>query len=339
LLDRLKQQQAEAKKVLTDGEGEGDAEKTVGRRRRARAATVENEKTAKTGHVRIRPELSLDYAGSDISRVEEAEDGAIELSTTFMGLYGISSPLPAYYTEELLDDEWDGNTAPRDFLDIIHQHLYPLLFKAWQKYRFAHQTVEQGQAKYWDVLYSLIGLADPEFRNCSQYAQRCLPYLGLLSQRQKSVLGLQTILRDALKFEDLDIEQCVARDVPIPKGQYAQLGLAQVTLGANTTIGQHIHDRMGKAKIRINVSTPEQFQSYLTDSDQLDFIRWLCKFYLVQPLDIDIALTLKTDVVQTTELGGDAWAYLGQDTWLQSAAADGCTSNSDKELVEVMVNT
>lgn len=265
----------------------------------------------------------MDYADSDIAGVETLDDGSVELTTTFMGLYGISSPLPAYYTEELLDDEWDGNTAPRDFLDIIHQHLYPLLFKAWQKYRFAHQTVEQGETKYWDLLYSIIGLADPEFRRSSKYANRFLPYLGLLSQRQKSMLGLRTILRDALQLPKLDIEPCVTRDVSIPVAQYSLLGAGRASLGVDATIGQLITDRMGKAIIRISGVSSEQFQSFINDAELLDFIRTLTKFYLVQPLDVEIVLSLEQGAIKTTEISGSCWSTLGVDTWLQDQTFGG----------------
>jgi len=121
----------QAVKLLKRYKEANQEQSSTSRRRRKREKV--NETTLK-----IR-ELSLDYADSDINDVYVDNEGNIELTTNFMGLYGISSPLPAYYTEELLDDQWDGDDAPRDFLDIIHQHLYPMLYSAWQKYRFAHQ--------------------------------------------------------------------------------------------------------------------------------------------------------------------------------------------------------
>ena len=314
LLERAKQQKAAQQAIpATDG---ATQTKLPGRRR-VRAQVAEQQQAAAQDRIRIRPELSLDYADSDIAGVQTLDDGSVELTTTFMGLYGISSPLPAYYTEELLDDEWDGNTAPRDFLDIIHQHLYPLLFKAWQKYRFGHQTVEQGESKYWDLLYSIIGLADPEFRGSSKYANRFLPYLGLLSQRQKSMLGLRTILRDALQIPNLDIEPCVTRDVSIPVEQHSLLSVGQVTLGVDATIGQLITDRMGKAIIRISGVSSEHFQTFINDQESLDFIRTLTKFYLVQPLDVEIVLRLDQGAIKTAEISGPCWSALGIDTWLQ----------------------
>ena len=262
--------------------------------------------------------MSLDYASGDIKEVEVDSDGNIELTTNFMGLYGISSPLPAYYTEELLDDQWDGDEAPRDFLDIIHQHLYPMLFSAWQKYRFAHQCVEQNQEKYWNILYSFIGLADSEFRDCNKYAQQLLPYLGILSQRQKSLLGFTTILKDVLNTQDVKIIPCVERTVNIPAAQYAQLGFAQNRLGIDCSIGSTVQDRMGKATIEISSVTGEHLQKCINDEEYIDFIRTLCKFYLTQPLDIEIVLLLNPNEITGVTLGQSNWSALGVDSWIRS---------------------
>ncbi|BCE02869.1 type VI secretion system baseplate subunit TssG [Marinicellulosiphila megalodicopiae] len=282
------------------------------RTRRRRVAT-------KAAKLKIRPDLSLDYVDSDINDVIVDDEGNIELTTNFMGLYGISSPLPAYYTEELLDDQWDADEAPREFLDIIHQHLYPMLYSAWQKYRFAHQTVEQHQERYWDVLYSFIGLADPEFRQCNKYSQQLLPYLGLISQRQKSLVGFSTILKDVLNTDDVRVIPCVERTVNIPENQYSIVGSAQNCLGVDCTIGSTIQDRMGKAVIEISSVTGEHLQKCLNDEEYIDFIRSLCDFYLSQPLDIEIVLVLNPNEVSGVSLGQSNWSGLGVDSWMQSA--------------------
>jgi predicted component of type VI protein secretion system len=91
----------------------------------------------------IQPELDLDYPKSDVARIRrDEESGNYELTARFFGLYGVSSPLPGFYTEELLDDEWDELGSRKAFFDVIHNHMYPLLYQAWLKYKFAHKVVE-----------------------------------------------------------------------------------------------------------------------------------------------------------------------------------------------------
>ena len=92
--------------------------------------------------VRIRPLLSMSFPASDIARVESQEmpDGKerFRLDVTFMGLYGASSPLPSFYTEDLIRLENDESLL-RGFLDLFHHRLFSLLFRTWEKYRHTVQ--------------------------------------------------------------------------------------------------------------------------------------------------------------------------------------------------------
>ncbi len=268
----------------------------------------------------IKPELSLDYPEHDITSLEQNDEGDFTLTTTFMGLYGISSPLPAFYTEELLDEEWDDGTVAKDFLDIIHRHTYPLLYEAWQKYRFGHQAVEQFDNRYWDILYSLVGLADSEFRLLTDSPERFLPYLGLLGQRQKSALGLTTILRNVIGTDNVTIEPCVTRFVNIPAPQRMQLGSQHSELGSDTVLGGTIRDRLGQANIQISGITGETFQKFLNDREYTDFLWLTIDFYLVQPFDINFELVLQPGAIQPIGLGNRTWGSLGRDTWLNGEA-------------------
>ena len=73
------------------------------------------------GRVRVRPELSLAFPAADVRRVEltEDDDPFLQVTATFLGLYGSSSPLPTHYTEELMDEASADSSVSRDFLDII----------------------------------------------------------------------------------------------------------------------------------------------------------------------------------------------------------------------------
>ncbi|MGB9701073.1 MAG: type VI secretion system baseplate subunit TssG, partial [Thermodesulfobacteriota bacterium] len=75
------------------------------------------------GHIKIRPHLSLAFPPADIAQIEEnAEDPfSFTVTATFLGLYGSSSPLPTFYTEDLLAEAMEEETVTRDFIDIFNQ--------------------------------------------------------------------------------------------------------------------------------------------------------------------------------------------------------------------------
>jgi len=266
----------------------------------------------------IRPELNLDYPHADIESINEIDGGkGYELITTFFGLYGVASPLPGYYTEELLDEEWDERDARRGFLDVIHQHLYPLLYKAWAKYRFSHNAIEQNDERYWEIIYSILGLPE-EFREFGDLSGQFIKYAGIISQRPKTQLGLNTILSDYMKSinVDMDVEPCVLRNVPIVEHQRCKLSLDNNVLGSNSVIGQQISDRSGKYNLNIGPLTGEQFQELLTNKKHIKFIRAVSEVFLVQPLQCQIILQLDKNAVKPICLGEEGYSALGQSTWL-----------------------
>ena len=274
--------------------------------------------------------MNLDYPHADIESVKAlADHKGYEIITTFFGLYGVSSPLPGYYTEELLDEEWEEREASRKFLDVIHQHLYPLLYQAWLKYRFSHNAIESNDERYWEIIYSILGLPE-EFREFGDLSGQFIKYAGIISQRPKTQLGLKTILNDYLASIDVDIEPCVLRYVPIVEKQRCKLSLGHNTLGLDSVIGQQIGDRSGKYILHIGPVNGEQFQMLLNDKKHIKFIRAVSNLFLVQPLQCDIVLKLEKEAIKPVNLGDPDYSCLGQSSWL--------VSQTNKQTFHVILN-
>lgn len=112
-----------------------------------------------TDHVRIRSKLSLAFPSSDVDRIEEIQtDGEFShflLTVNFLGLYGVSSPLPTFYTEDLMDEAAEDESVTREFVDIINQRLFSLLVESWKKYRQFVQVVEERNEDHLVRLFSL----------------------------------------------------------------------------------------------------------------------------------------------------------------------------------------
>ena len=280
----------------------------------------------------IQPELDLDYPKSDVARIGcDEESGNYELTARFFGLYGVSSPLPGFYTEELLDDEWDELGSRKAFFDVIHNHMYPLLYQAWLKYKFAHNVVEFEDARYEEIIFSLIGLGEAYRKQPGRYGY-LLKYAGLLSQRSKSLSGLKTILRDHLGDIGIDIKPCVQRRVSIVRQQRCLLGQQHSTLGGDACIGKEVADRGGKFNVELGPLNAQQFSQMTIRGDTIDWIKDLLKLYLVQPLAYSITLLLEPGVEQPASLGDAEGSVLGNNCWLISS------SNREIEQIELPVS-
>ncbi|MFT5502966.1 MAG: type VI secretion system protein ImpH [Gammaproteobacteria bacterium] len=265
--------------------------------------------------MRIQPELNLEYPDADIVEITKEGGGSYQITTSFFGLYGVSSPLPGFYTEELLDDEWDELNARKSFLDVIHNHTYPLLYQAWLKYKFAHNIVEFEDSKYAEIIFNLIGLSEVYRKQPQDYGY-LLKYSGILSQRSKNLAGLKTILQDFLGDIALDVKPCIRRKVAIVKSQRCMIGYQNTTLGADVFIGKEVIDRSGKFLIELGPLDENQFGELTSQSNLINSIKTILNLYLVQPLEFTITLLLKPGVEKPIQLSSHEGSTLGSNCWL-----------------------
>jgi len=275
--------------------------------------------------LRYRPVLGLERSESDVAEMRGDAASGYEIAPTFMSLYGASSPLPVWYTSELLEDEWNDFSAPRDLLDLLHQQIYPLLYGAWRKYRFALNAVEGSGERYWGMLYALMGLYEPAMRARVPEGTGLLGYTGLFSRQVRSAAALEALLRASLGRADVEVVQCVPRNAVIPAEQRLRLGAGGCTLGADTVLGERIEDRCGRFQIRIGPLDAETFGRALTEGGLMAQIKRICADFLVEPLECELVLVLDEGVVQPAAVGGsdfnrmmglNEFATLGKDAWV-----------------------
>ena len=277
------------------------------------------------GGLRYRPVLGLERGESDVDGLRGDAGSGYEISPTFMSLYGASSPLPVWYTSELLEDEWNDTTAPRDLLDLLHQQIYPLLYSAWRKYRFTLNAVESGGEDYWGMLYALMGLHDPAMRARVPEAASFLSQTGLFSRQVRSAAALEAMLQGTLRREDVEVVQCVPRFAAIPPEQRLRIGSGGCTLGEDAVVGERIVDCCGRFQIRIGPVDADTFSLAMRADGLIAQLRGICASFLVQPLECEVILVLDEGIVQAAALGGsdfgrmmglNEFATLGVDTWV-----------------------
>jgi len=291
------------------------------------AAESESDTGAKEP-VWIRPELSMAFPPSDVARVEElpGETSRFRVTTRFLGLYGVSSPLPTFYTEDLVGEASEDETVTREFLDVVNQRIFQLFYDCWSKYREYLQVAEAKDEAYLERLFCLLGLGEKEFRKNLPQAESLIRYVGLLTQFPRSALGLRALLQDALGGIPVEIIPCVPRKMKLPSDQRLGLGGPRGRLGDDTVVGEEIEDRMGKFRVRLGPLTGDQFQSFLPDQAGHRRFVFLTRFYLNDPLEFDLELLVDAGDVQGASLGVPSWSHLGWDSWIFSGEIEGLVS-------------
>lgn len=273
--------------------------------------------------IQVRPQLSLSFSETDIVGIEEirTDDHLLyRMTVTFLGIYGSASPLPTFYTEDLMAEQSDGKCTVREFLDIVNSPLYPLFFKSWGKHRLFFNIFESPDQDARERLYCLAGIGTRSLlkESVDLFRMEMVRHIGILTQFPRSAEGLRTILSYHFGEPSFRIEQCIERTVPVPPDQRCRMGEANNALGETVVLGEFVQDRMGKFMLCVGPVGIDSFNRFLPGSPTFDEMRQFISIYLDQPLAWDMEISMEPGKVRTARLGDDYWAQLGMNTWVFS---------------------
>lgn len=272
--------------------------------------------------IQARPNLSLDFPGTDLSSVREVGPGEYRLTANFLGLYGVTSPLPNFYTENLLDEQHEGHHSNRDFLDIISQTIYPLFFRAWLKSRAHIRIKEFSDDRLLEIFHTFVGVSRPLRYLDRPGFSHLLRFAGLFSQYPRSAMGLQTIVAALYPQTVVDIVQQDERWQAIPPDQRLALGTQACTLGDEAHLGVSVRCRSSNLTLRISEIDSDLFLKLLPGGEEYAKLHFMVRYYLLDPLHIHLELGLKVGVARPLPLGASRWATLGRDSWLVQQDTD-----------------
>jgi type VI secretion system protein ImpH len=95
--------------------------------------------------VRFAPHPGMGFPASELKAVEYDEDDDSKpprVRTTFMGMYGVDSPLPTAYLDDITQRR-EGHEALQGFLDIFSHRILTQFYRIWRKYSYP-ATFEPG---------------------------------------------------------------------------------------------------------------------------------------------------------------------------------------------------
>ncbi len=273
-------------------------------------------------NLRTRAALELGMACGEVQAVRHLGRGRWRVTARCFGLYGSGSPLPTYYTEDLLDEQRDGRSAARGLIDILHHALYPLLFAAWEKYRLAQRISETGDVSALRCLHAFAGLAQTAaYRRWAQEPVAVLRYLPLLQQGPRSASGLQQVLELELRPATVRVIEHVRRLLSIPERQWTRVGECRNRLGHDVRLGHHLDDASGTIAVRVQNLGTEAFQSLLPGRPARRRMQGLVRLYLRDSVDVQLELQLRADArPPALRLGARKWSRIGLDAWLDRPA-------------------
>lgn len=291
--------------------------------------------------LRFRPEASLKFSVGDVSALEYISDGEQEhflLTSTCLGLYGTTSPLPSIYTEAIIASDLDDHQR-REFLDLFHHRVYSLFYRTWKKYRYYLEYKAGAADLFSDRIFSLIGLAPAVRSHCipkrhpseeertehsddvAGYARldwiRLLSYTGVLNMRVRPPALMAQVVSHYFRGLPVDIKPCVERWVKIEESECNRMGMMSCSLGDDFVVGERVLDRAGKFEIVIGPIGYDRFRALLPGGREHPVIKALIKYLLIDQLDFDIRLILRRRETPPWTLSDNGTVQLGWSCWSQ----------------------
>jgi type VI secretion system protein ImpH len=199
--------------------------------------------------LRVRPTLSLAFPEHDLSSIEKRRDGKIQIEVGFFGLYGVTSPLPFFYTEGLMLASQQGRTSARGLLDLFHYAAYPLLIKAWTRHRSLTGLQQGLTERQLTRQTSWVGLVGHATRKRFDQWPRIVHLAPLLSTIHRSASGLQSLVNCIVRSGTTKVYPCTPTRMRVPLQARLRLGRVSHQLGSQAVLGDTLTDRRNNVSI------------------------------------------------------------------------------------------
>lgn len=276
--------------------------------------------------IRLRGDPSLIFAASDVSDLALVkypdEVQRARVSTTFLGLYGAVSPLPAYFIEQIALADYQGGPQPiRELLDVLHHRLLSLLYRTWAKYRLPVTYRKQGTDPFSRRMFCAVGLDG--FREQETPLDRFffLRYAPILAMKSRSARSLEVVLSEILGDIDVRIEQFVGHWTLIEKPFRNKLGVMNHQLGESLTLGRYVFDGSGRFKIVLGPVGYDDYLSFLPGGARQELLRGVVETFTPGIHDVMLEIHVDTEEAPRFQLGSPRAATLKRTAWIGGSAA------------------
>jgi len=276
--------------------------------------------------LRFRPHEQYVFPPRDIRSFED-KDGTMTFVLNFMGLYGIDSPLPRCYHEQVALQQnlhGAGNVPLQNFLDMFNNRLYWLYYQAWKKYRYYLQIKEEPHNRILDRLFAFIGFAPQKLKSGLSVPRfKWLRLSSILCNRIRNKEGLLLLLREFFPAVGFGLRQFVpsrARLRERPRlGQAPRSGAFR--LSRYSIVGESTQDYMGRICLEVGPISYVEYLDFIPGSGNLALLRSLMDMYLNDGLEYDVRFIIRSRTIHRLALK-DRRPRLGVSYWMGRPQAE-----------------
>lgn len=274
---------------------------------------------------RVNPRLG--FPASEIQELTLREDGPAEMMVNFMGLTGPMGVLPHAYSELILDRLRAKDAALASFFDLFNHRAISLLYRAWERSRFAVTFGSARRDRFSHYLLDLVGLGTAGLRDRQAIEDEALThYLSLVAMHARSAVALEQMLSDYFQVPVL-VEQFSGAWIPLERPIQCSMEdeeSASCQLGQGAVVGDAVWDHQGRIRLRIGPLPLGRYSDFLPGGSACAALRAMVRFYTNGALDAEAQLVLARDQVPPVHLDFDSGqpARLGWVSWARTAPLD-----------------
>lgn len=229
-----------------------------------------------------------------------------ELTTCFLGLTGTDSPLPLFLVSEFAQDDAAAGLQ-REFLDLFHNRLTALFYRAITKYDFASEALSDGSDQLTTRALQLAGFDVAAHQPEAFTSIQLLHVAALFAAGPATARSLQnsmrTLLATALGDAELTVEQFTGGWVRLDPSQHNSLGRENHTAAFNFVIGSRVRHPANEARIVVRTLAPERAREFAPGGEVFDSVRSLVATLCPSPATMKLELHVRTAAFPPFVLG------------------------------------
>ncbi|AIJ10498.1 MULTISPECIES: type VI secretion system baseplate subunit TssG [Edwardsiella] len=273
--------------------------------------------------VRFAPHPGMGFPVSELKAVEydEDDDGKPPvIRTTFMGIYGVDSPLPTAYLDDITQRR-EGHEALQGFLDIFGHRILTQFYRIWRKYSYPATFEPGGTDSISRSLLGLVGLGIPgTAEHIATPVSRFLALLGVLRQPGKTQEGMQALVSLLAPDTTVLVSPYCLRPVEIsqPLGFYDN---DDFLLDGNTPLGDEAMDAGSQLLVALTTDNEWEAKGWKPDGRLYQDFLVMLRVYLGWRFNARITLTTSARLLAVPPLG-IAPFWLGMNGVLGAEGAD-----------------
>ncbi len=241
--------------------------------------------------VRFRPHPGMGFPAAEIQGMEPSGHAHLPptVRITFMGLYGVESPLPTHYIDDIAQRR-EGYEATADFLDIFNHRLITQYYRIWRKYSYPATFEDGGKDRTSQYLLGLAGLGiDGCTESMAAPASRFLALLPVMLLPGRTAEGMAALVRLLAPGTQVAIWHHDKRRVPLK--QPLTLRVRQpVTLTHRPVMGNYATDVNSQVLMRLTTTVPDDVPGWLPGGELHADLMALLQVYLGSRLDVRLQL-------------------------------------------------